>query len=79
MARHRIPARVRPLYTGDDWAFPAPLLTDAQGVRIMVRSRSAAIKACRAAGYRVMISGGLAELNADDSAWVVTVHPVGKR
>lgn len=79
MARHRIPARVRPLFTGDDWTFPVPLLTDARGVPITVCSRTSAIKACRAAGYRVMISGGLAELNADDSAWVVTVHPEGKR
>lgn len=78
MARHRIPARVRPLFTGDDWMHPAALLTDAHGAPVIVSSRTAAIKACRAAGYRVMISGGLAELNADDSAWVVTVHPEGK-
>ncbi len=75
MTVHRIPARVRPLYTGDDWAFPAPLLTDAQGAPVIVSSRSAAIKACRAQGYRVMANGGLVELSADDSEWVVTVHP----
>ena len=79
MPRHRIPARVRPLYAGDDWMFPAPQLTDARGVPVIVSSRTAAIKACRAAGYRVMANGGLVELSADDSEWVVTVHPEGKR
>lgn len=79
MPRHCIPARVIPLWTGDDWMFPCSKLTDAHGAPVIVSSRTAAIKACRAAGYRVMISGGLAELNADDSAWVVTVHPEGKR
>ena len=79
MPRHCIPARVRPLYAGDDWMCPAQLLTDARGVPITVCSRTAAIKACRAAGYRVMANGGLVELSADDSEWVVTVHPEGKR
>lgn len=75
MASHRIPARVRPVYTSDDWMSPAALITDAHGVPVMVCSRTAAIKACRTAGYRVLISGGLVELTADDTQWVVTVHP----
>lgn len=75
MTVHRIPARVRPLYAGDDWTFPAPQLTDARGVPVIVGSRTAAIKACRSEGYRVITSGGLVELSADASEWVVTVHP----
>ena len=66
---------VRPIFTGDDWMTPEPRL---HGVR--ASSATAAIRACRDAGYRVMIAGGCIELTGDDYSpdgveWKVTVHP----
>ena len=52
-------------------------LNDGDGPVAFVRSKSAAVRACRAAGYRVMGVYGLAELVETDrgEAWCVTVHP----
>jgi hypothetical protein len=55
-----------------------PDYTD-EGVLVSTSARSitGAIRACRAAGYRVLSVGGLVELVDTDSgpAWCVTVHP----
>jgi hypothetical protein len=42
-----------------------------------VRSKSAAIRECRRAGFRVIGRGGLVELGEDSSGpvWVVAVNP----
>ena len=67
--------RVQPVETGADWMEAQPCLP---GVR--VSSRTAAVQACRDAGYRVMTVGGLVERStiaggSDEDVWTVTVHP----
>ena len=77
----RVAARVRPLtvsFNGDPGT-PCPLLP------VPVRSKSAAIAECRAAGLRVCSerAGGLVELGMEKRGpwgqevpvWIVTVHP----
>lgn len=74
----RIAALVRPLWAWEDGVCPTRELWDDHGIPIRVASRTAAIRACRTAGYKVMNVGGLVELRQDDGRepeWVVTVHP----
>jgi len=42
-----------------------------------VRSKSAAVRECRRAGFRVIGRGGLVDLGEDSSGpvWLVAVHP----
>jgi hypothetical protein len=42
-----------------------------------VRSKSAAVRECRRAGFRVIGRGGLAELGegTNGPVWIVAVHP----
>ena len=72
-------ARVRPLTVSGDTVDPCPLLP------LPVRSKSAAVAACRNAGFRVCSerAGGLIELGTEPHGpwgeevpvWFVTVHP----
>lgn len=75
----RIAAIVRPLFTDEEGVIPTFALRDDQGDFIRVTSRTAAVRACRKAGYRVLTVGGLVELHMPDDTnnpaeWVVTVH-----
>jgi hypothetical protein len=72
--------RVQPVQTGANWMEADPCL---EGVA--VGSKTAAIKACRDAGYRVLSAGGLVELgnmsmrnsrgDLTEQVWSVTVWP----
>lgn len=71
------PVPVQPVATGDDWMHPRPLITDSRGYVLRASSASAAVDLCRAAGLRVLCTGGLVDTVDDDdvSRWIVTVHP----
>lgn len=68
---------VRPLITTDAGIVPGAMLS------ARAHSPSAAMRACRAAGFRILRSGGLVELGEevhgpwgeDVPVWYVTVHP----
>lgn len=69
---------VRVVFTGADYMERGPI------VHGWATSKTAAIKAARMAGYRVMTAGGMVELATDTvsavtgkeiEAWTVTVHP----
>ena len=79
LARKPLPAPlpVQPVATGDDWMHPRPLLTSDRGYILRAWSASAAVDLCRAAGLRVVCTGGLVDVVDDDdvSRWIVTVHP----
>lgn len=64
------PLRIIPLYTGPDWVDAAPALEPDRAT-----SATAARKACRRHGFRVLTVGGLVQVNAEGTAWMVTVHP----
>lgn len=87
MPRTRTAYPVRVIFTGSNWMSAGPLLTDATGLRTTASSATAARKACRAAGYRVMVTYGFTELAEEHGApcpatgerslcpvWHVTVH-----
>jgi hypothetical protein len=70
--------QVRVVFTGADYMQRGPI------VHGWATSKTAAVKAARMAGYRVMTAGGIVELATDDvsaitgnevEAWTVTVHP----
>ena len=72
---------VRPVYTASDTMHPATLTAQ------KVASKTAAVRLCRALGYRVLTAGGIVELSVDSidtdgaehMAWAVTVHYPAKR
>ena len=78
---------VRPIITTDSDMMTEELVRNySSGQLVKVSSKTAAIRACREAGYRVLTVGGLVELttetrtNADGQevdtrVWAVTVHP----
>lgn len=71
------PLPVQPLATGDDWMAPRPILTTPEGFPLRAWSASGAVDLCRAAGLRVVCTGGLVDIVDDDDVerWIVTVHP----